>query len=376
MALPKSLCPLFLKIFPFPQDNPSFYRIGFFPPNKAFSAFRLLEKNGVLVSKNESGSWVETCSENLSCVAEILEKKGGFRVVPELADIRKNFIPVEKKLNGVSPIVWEKRTVIMGILNVTPDSFSDGGKFLDPQAALDRALAMQEEGSDWVDVGGESTRPGARGVSEQEEKKRVLPVLRLLVKKLRIPVSIDTSKFAVAQAAVEEGARLINDVTGLSDMRMLQLCARKNIPAVLMHMKGRPRTMQKNPVYQDCIGEILMFFHQRLEKAREAGVPRETLLLDPGFGFGKTVAHNLELTRALSAFRVFGCPILFGASRKSTLGMVTGGLPPEERLEASLSIACLAVLSGADWLRVHDVQETVRAVKIADALRYGLREEA
>jgi dihydropteroate synthase len=273
--------------------------------------------------------------------------------------------------NGRHPIRWRNRTLVMGILNLTPDSFSDGGRYFEPEAALDRALQMQEEGADLIDVGGESTRPGAPSVSAAEEKDRVLPVLRLLSKKIKVPLSIDTSKASVAEAAVGVGARLLNDIGALGlDPRMPRAAARLKVPVVLMHMKGLPRTMQKKPVYRDVVSDVTAFFKERLETAERAGVDPRNIILDPGFGFGKTPAHNLELTRRLGELRVFRRPLLFGASRKSTLGFLLGGRPPEERLEASLAIGVAAVLTGADLLRVHDVKETVRAVKIADALRY------
>lgn len=273
--------------------------------------------------------------------------------------------------DGRHPIRWTHRTLVMGILNLTPDSFSDGGRYLRPEAALDRALRMQEEGADIIDVGGESTRPGAPSVAAAEEKSRVLPVLRLLSRHVKVPVSIDTSKASVLEAAVGEGARMLNDVGALGlDARMPKTAARLKVPVVLMHMKGSPRTMQKDPVYREVVSDVAAFLKGRLETAERAGVDPRNVLLDPGFGFGKTPGQNLELTRRLGELRVFGRPILFGASRKSTLGTLLGGLPPEERLEASLAVAVAAVLAGADLLRVHDVKETVRAVKVADALRY------
>ncbi len=274
--------------------------------------------------------------------------------------------------DGRRPIRWSGRTLILGILNVTPDSFSDGGRALDPERALDQALRMWEEGADVIDVGGESTRPGSRGVGAAEEKRRVLPVLRLLAKKSKGLVSIDTSKAAVAEAALGEGARILNDVGALRlDPKMPRLAARWKVPVILMHMLGTPRVMQKNPRYGDVVGEVASFLRGRLEAAREAGVDPRNLILDPGFGFGKTVRHNLELVRRLGELRSLGRPLLLAASRKSTLGTLTGGAPPGDRLEASLAVAVASVLNGADLLRVHDVKETVRAIRIADALRYG-----
>jgi dihydropteroate synthase len=259
----------------------------------------------------------------------------------------------------------------MGVLNVTPDSFSDGGRFLKAELALARALQMQEQGADWIDVGGESTRPGAREVDAADEKKRVLPVIRLLAKKLKIPVSIDTYKAEVALAAVGEGARMVNDIGALElDPAMAPTLARLKVPVILMHMKGRPRTMQANPFYSNVVGEILAFFKARLEKAKKAGIRENRLLLDPGFGFGKSPRHNIELTRKLYEFKSLGRPLVFGPSRKSTLGVLLGGAPPEQRLDATLAAVTAGVLLGADFVRVHDVKNTVQAVKIADAIRY------
>lgn len=268
---------------------------------------------------------------------------------------------------------WSNRTLVMGILNLTPDSFSDGGRFLDPERALDRALQMQEEGADLIDLGGESTRPGSRGVSAAEEKRRVIPVLKRLVGKIRIPLSIDTSKASVAEAAVGEGARILNDVGALAlDPRMPRLAARLQVPVILMHMRGRPRTMQKNPLYGDVVGEVIAFLKKRMRSAEKAGVDPRNLIVDPGFGFGKTTEHNLDLVRRLGELRVLGRPILMAASRKATLGALLGGVPPLERVDASVAVAVASVLAGADWVRVHDVKETARALKVADALRYGL----
>lgn len=260
----------------------------------------------------------------------------------------------------------------MGILNVTPDSFSDGGLWSDPGAARERALRMQEEGADWVDIGGESTRPGSRGVTASEEKRRVLPVIRACAKALKIPLSVDTSKSEVARAAVGEGARMVNDVGALGlDPAMGRVLARLRVPVVLMHMRGKPRTMQRDPRYRDLMGEILSFLRARIAHALECGIREDSILVDPGFGFGKTPAHNLEMIDRLWELKALGRPILIGPSRKSTLGVLLGGVPPEERLEATLAAVTASILKGADLVRVHDVKETVRAVKVADALRHG-----
>jgi len=271
---------------------------------------------------------------------------------------------------GARKFHWGERTIVMGILNATPDSFSDGGRFLDPLQAADQALRMQEEGADWVDLGGESTRPGTRGISASEETKRVLPVLKACAKVLRIPLSIDTTKSEVAKAAVGEGAQLVNDVGALRmDPLMGKVLARLKVPVVLMHMKGRPRTMQDHPRYGEVVGEILGFFRARMLSAMEAGIAEERIILDPGFGFGKQPRHNIEILRRLAEFRVLGRPLMLGPSRKSTLGIILGGLPASERVEGTGAAVVLAVQNGADWVRVHDVKSAVRVVKIADAVR-------
>jgi dihydropteroate synthase len=266
---------------------------------------------------------------------------------------------------------WSHKTLVMGVLNITPDSFSDGGRYLDTSMAVEQALRMQEEGADWIDLGGESSRPGAKAVSAKEEKKRVLPVMRACTKVLRVPLSVDTYKAEVAQAAVMEGAQLVNDIGALAlDPRMGKVLSRLKVPVILMHMRGKPRTMQKKPVYRDVVGEILSFFRERMDYARQCGIAEERILLDPGFGFGKTPWHNIELIRRLWEFKVLGRPLVLGPSRKSTLGLLLGGVPPEKRVEATGAAVTAAILKGADWVRVHDVQSMVPVVKIADAIRY------
>lgn len=287
-----------------------------------------------------------------------------------------SFRPVIGRLSlpGRKAFAWDRRTVVMGILNATPDSFSDGGLYLDPGRAREKALRMQEEGADWIDVGGESTRPGSNPVPVREEKARVLGVLKACARKLRVPVSVDTSRAEVARAAVGEGACMINDVSALRrDPAMARTVARLKVPLVLMHMLGKPRTMQKDPRYRDVTKEVLGFLRERVEFAVVSGVGRDRILVDPGFGFGKLPSHNLELVRRLVELRVLGLPVLMGPSRKATLGVLLGGSPPSERLEATLAMVTACILSGADWVRVHDVKEAVRAVRVADALRYGVK---
>ncbi len=258
------------------------------------------------------------------------------------------------------------RPRIMGILNVTPDSFSDGGRYQATQAAVQRAHEMIAQGADLIDVGGESTRPGSDPVSAQEELRRVEPVLQQLIDQVKVPVSIDTCKPEVAKACLELGADLLNDVTGLRNPQMLELAADYKVPVVCMHMLGQPKTMQEKPVYKDVVQDIKAYFGERLQAAREAGVRQ--VILDPGLGFGKTVPHNLQLLQRLREFKDLGCPVLVGPSRKSFIGQVLN-LDVHDRLEGTLAAVALAVWNGADCVRVHDVKETRRVVDLVQAIR-------
>lgn len=261
-----------------------------------------------------------------------------------------------------------QRTYVMGILNVTPDSFSDGGQYLDPGRAVARGLEMVAQGADLIDVGGESTRPGAEPVPVEEELRRVIPVIRRLAREVRVPISIDTYKARVAEAAVDAGARLLNDISaGRFDPEMPRLAARTGLPLVVMHMKGTPRTMQEAPWYEDVVGEVDQFFRERIQALTEAGVAREQLILDPGLGFGKRTQDNLVLLGQLGRFRHWGLPLLVGPSRKSFLGEVLG-TPPQDRLEGTLAAVVTAVVQGADLVRVHDVEAIDRARRVVDAL--------
>ena len=253
---------------------------------------------------------------------------------------------------------------VMGILNVTPDSFSDGGAFARRDAALAHAEAMVAAGADCIDIGGESTRPGARAVSAQEELDRVIPVIEALTAAIPVPLSIDTSKPAVMMAAAQAGAALINDVRALREPGALAAAAQTGLPVCLMHMQGRPRTMQAEPRYADVTAEVLDFLQARAAACAAAGIDRAKLLLDPGFGFGKTLEHNLTLFRALPQFVATGLPILIGVSRKSMLGAWSGGADVAQRLGGSLAAALLAAQMGVKIVRVHDVFETVQALQI------------
>ncbi len=266
------------------------------------------------------------------------------------------------------------RTAIMGILNVTPDSFSDGGIFLTRDAAVTHALAMVEAGADIIDVGGESTRPGAQAVSVQEELDRVIPVIEAITRAVPAPVSIDTSKPEVMRVAVAAGAGLINDVRALRETGALQTAAALEVPVCLMHMQGEPRSMQQNPAYTDVVGEVRDFLHERIEACAAAGIPRQRIIVDPGFGFGKTVEHNLELLRRLDELDVLGAPILAGLSRKSMIGALFG-LPVAQRLHASVALALIAVQNGATIIRVHDVRATREAIRMLEAVYPRMEEE-
>lgn len=250
---------------------------------------------------------------------------------------------------------------VMGILNVTPDSFSDGGRFLDPQRAIDHALQMQEEGAAFIDVGGESTRPGAESVSESEELARVLPVIEAVAEQLSIPVSVDTSKPAVMREAVASGASMVNDVMAMRAEGALAAMAELEVPICLMHMQGQPRTMQKAPSYNDVVADIAAFFGERLQACSTHGIERERIVLDPGFGFGKTLEHNLCLLSNLDALASLGCPLLIGLSRKSMFQQLLNA-DLDRRLPGSIAGALIAVQRGARIVRVHDVWQTVHAL--------------
>ena len=272
------------------------------------------------------------------------------------------------KLNCSGKILDLSQSQVMGILNVTPDSFSDGGSFNRFDDAVKQATQMAADGAAIIDIGGESTRPDAATVSIDEELHRVIPVIEALVKEIDVPISIDTSKPEVMTAAVEAGAGMINDVNGLQAPGALEQAAVLNVPLCLMHMQGEPRTMQQAPTYDDVVEEVYAFLEQRIEACTAAGVARENIIVDPGFGFGKTLAHNLELLNRLARFRDLGVPVLAGISRKSMIGKITER-DVGERLAGSLAAATLATWLGASIIRVHDVKETVDAVAIAMATR-------
>lgn len=294
-------------------------------------------------------------------------------VIPEAPaseDVRTANAPVLETRHGV--VDMRRRTAVMGILNVTPDSFSDGGRYVDVDAALAHGVEMVRQGASIVDVGGESTRPGADAVPLEEELERVIPVVRGLRARVAAPISIDTYKEAVARPALEAGADMVNDISALRfDPAMAGLVAAEDVPVVLMHMQGRPRTMQRAPRYVDVVREVAAFLRERAAFAVERGVGAHRIVVDPGIGFGKDMGHNLELLRRLDALVALGRPVLVGLSRKAFLGRLLDEDAPDARLEGSLAGAAAAVLAGAHMIRAHDVAETCRAVRVAEAIRAG-----
>jgi dihydropteroate synthase len=262
---------------------------------------------------------------------------------------------------------------VMGVLNITPDSFSDGGRYVSVESALRQSELMIKEGATFIDVGGESTRPGASPVSEIEELERVCPVVEAIASRFNTIISIDTSTPQVMREGVKLGAQMINDIRSLERKESLQVVADLNIPVCLMHMQGSPQTMQLNPSYTDIVKQVKTFFINQLSRAEAAGIIRENLIIDPGFGFGKRLDHNLELLKSLDSFSAFNLPVLVGVSRKSMLGAVTGR-EVDESLAASLAAATIAVYNGAQIIRAHDVAVTVDAIKVAAAVRGEINE--
>lgn len=261
-----------------------------------------------------------------------------------------------------------QRTWLVGVVNVTPDSFFDGGLYFEPARAIDRALALAAEGADIIDIGGESSRPGSSPIPAKEEKKRILPVVEVLKQKNDVLISVDTTKAEVAEAALAAGADIINDISaGRFDPRMLPIAARSGAAVILMHMKGTPRTMQISPHYDDVLGEVKAFLSERLEAAESCGLPRESILLDPGIGFGKELNHNLILLNNLGAFAELGRPLVVGISRKSFIGKILK-LEAQDRLEGTIAAAVVSILRGASLLRIHDIQAVKQAVAVAEAI--------
>ncbi|HAK59788.1 MAG TPA: dihydropteroate synthase [Nitrospiraceae bacterium] len=257
----------------------------------------------------------------------------------------------------------------MGILNVTPDSFSDGGLFLDADTAARHAREMAAHGADILDIGGESTRPGAQSLTEDDELRRIIPVIRRLAQEVQTPLSVDTYKSAVAKKALEEGASIVNDISGLRfSPDMARVVADHGAAVVIMHIKGTPRDMQRNPVYTDVVSEVMAYLGEGIERALKAGIAQQQILIDPGIGFGKTVEHNLALLNRLGEFRMLGRPILLGTSRKSFIGSALGITDPGLRAEGTAATVALGIERGAQVLRVHDVGPMVRVARMTDAI--------
>jgi dihydropteroate synthase len=320
---------------------------------------------------------------NWFSAVELIQVDGNKRVSTELASVERiegrfddDMAAQWKALTATrSPLKLGERTIrldqpqVMGIVNATPDSFSDGGQFADAAAAAAAGADMAANGAAIVDVGGESTRPGAKPVWEGDEIERVGPVIRQLAAG-GAAVSVDTRKADVITAALEAGARMINDVSALTyDDRSAGVVAAAGVPVVLMHHKGAPETMQDDPRYDDVLVEVYCWLEERIEAAVEAGIARELILVDPGFGFGKNVGHNLEIMNGLALFHSLGCPMVVGASRKRTIGALSGEAPADQRLGGSIAFALKAVEQGAQLLRVHDVPETVQALRVWRGLR-------
>jgi dihydropteroate synthase len=269
-----------------------------------------------------------------------------------------------------------KQTIVMGVLNVTPDSFSDGGKYFSVKKAVAQAILMEKEGADIIDVGGESTRPGATPVSKRQEMHRVVPVIEQLIKKINIPLSIDTYKSEIAKKALDLGVNMVNDISALrGDYKLASIVREHDVPICLMHMKGSPRKMQNNPMYDDIIVEIVNFLKERTTSALSRGIKKRNIIIDPGIGFGKRtgrgIEDNCEILRRLSELKVLGFPIMVGASRKTFIGKVCGHGKPlqvSKRLEGSITAACIAILNGADIIRAHDVKETRQCVNLVDCV--------
>jgi dihydropteroate synthase len=271
-------------------------------------------------------------------------------------------------------LVLGERTLVMGVLNITPDSFSDGGKFFIVKKAVDAALGMERAGADILDIGAESTRPGSEGISAAEEMRRLLPVLQSLRGRLKIPISVDTQKSTVAEIAIGAGAEILNDISGLkNDPRLAEVAAKHKVPLILMHIRGTPRTMQKLPFAKNIIRDVKMGLGQSIRVALRAGVPKSQIVVDPGIGFGKSHSQNYELIAKLPELAILGCPLLVGTSRKGFIGATLANrgkpAPADERIWGTAATVTASILSGAHIVRVHDVLEMVQVARVADALR-------
>ncbi|MBI4691031.1 MAG: dihydropteroate synthase [Nitrospirae bacterium] len=265
---------------------------------------------------------------------------------------------------------FSKKTYIMGILNVTPDSFSDGGIHFDKSIAIKRAYEMVEEGADIIDVGGESTRPGSESVPAEEEIARTIPVIEAIAKNINVPISIDTYKAEVAKRALDAGASMVNDISALRfDRDMPRVVSGYKVPVILMHIKGTPKNMQANPTYEALIPEIMDYLRMSIRLAVKFGIAEDRILIDPGIGFGKTFGHNLEIIKNLSEFTLLEKPILIGPSRKAFIGKILGDVPPSERLEGTAAAVAISIFNGANIIRVHDVKEMKKVAMVSDAIK-------
>ena len=265
---------------------------------------------------------------------------------------------------------FSKKTYIMGVLNVTPDSFSDGGLYFDKSTAIKRAFQIVEEGADIIDIGGESTRPGSEPITIEEELRRTISVIESLAKETKIPLCIDTYKSEVAKRALDAGASMVNDISGLRfDPKMPGVVSEYKVPVVIMHVKGTPRDMQQNPVYEALIPEIMDYLRTGMIIARQAGISEDMIVIDPGIGFGKTFDHNLQIIHNLQEFTLLRKPILIGPSRKAFIGKILGDVPVTERLEGTAAAVAISIMNGANIIRAHDVKEIVKVAKVADAIK-------
>lgn len=306
---------------------------------------------------------------NASQIERLVERlKRQYKRLSEIGEKIDELMGDGKKILKIGNKKFEigKKSYIMGILNVTPDSFYDGGKYFDLEKAIERAKKMEKEGADIIDIGGESTRPFSKRISIEEEIKRVIPVIEALNGEIKIPISIDTYKPEVAEKAIEKGAKMINDVMALRN-GIEKVVKEHDIPVVIMHMKGKPETMQINPYYEDVMDEIIEFLEKRIKFAVKNGINEDNIITDPGIGFGKRHEDNIKIISHLYELKSLGHPILIGVSRKSFIGNILK-LPPEERLEGSIAAGIIAIANGADIIRCHDVKETKRAIMVADEI--------
>jgi dihydropteroate synthase len=332
--------------------------------------------------------FVTDCNNGATDRSDVLligELRTFHRMMEQIKNPPLEFVDLAEKLNQhmsrvARPVSFEidcgshvlrlsERTHVMGVLNVTPDSFSDGGQYFNTDRAVERACEMAEEGADIIDIGGESTRPGSDSISAEEELDRVIPVIQRFREQVDIPISIDTTKSIVAREAIKAGAHIVNDISALrSDPGMATVVAEHQVPLILMHMKGLPKNMQKDPTYVDLIGDIYAFLDERVDAAVEAGIARDRIIVDPGIGFGKTWPDNFILLNRLKQFHGLGCPLLVGVSRKSFIGWALN-LPEDDRVMGTAAAVAASVLKGVHIVRVHDVKEMVQVVQIVDRIR-------